>query len=58
MARTLTRYRLWGAFVHGFPAVLRVNTEMVLHRISRMIKTGQPKGFSLLRMPRLFVNKD
>ena len=57
MARTLTRNRLWGAFIRGLPAVLRVNTEMVLHRISRRVKARHLKGFSLLRMPRLFVNK-
>ncbi len=53
LVKTISRYHLWKAFWAGLPAVLRIDTEMALHRIYCQMKTGQWRNRSLLRLPRV-----
>lgn len=53
LAKTISRHHLWKAFWVGLPSVLRIDTEMAIHRLYCQIKTKQWRDRSLLRLPRV-----
>ena len=53
MCRTVARHRLWLDLFYGLGNALRINVEMMCHRVWRQFKTGQWIDLSLFKVPKV-----